>query len=234
MKSILFICLLIFPLPLSAQGSDPEKKPKRTCRIIYTNKPVGAPGDAYLFDGVKSQKVLLPTMNLSEVIELPLGDISLGLVDREIYDPELFPKGAPSVKIPESYKDIYLFLSADSENKELPIKIKVINVEKDKLRIGHTLWVNMSDHNIGATLGSQKVLLPAQKMTISAPPMDKSGFYAAQFKYQENGQGDFRPVMNKSWWHDDTSRHIGFIFDTGAKMPKIFTIRDRRRVERSP
>jgi hypothetical protein len=228
MKSRLFIWLLIFALPLSAQQSDPEKKPKRTCRIIYTNKPVGAPQEAYLFDGVKSQKVLLPTMNLSEVIELPMGDISLGLVDREINDPVLFPKGAPSVKIPGNYKDIYLFLSVDNSNKVLPIKIKVVNVDKDKLRIGHTLWFNMSDHNIGAILGSQKVVLPANKVTISAPPIGESGFYAAQFNYQKNGQGDFRPVMNKSWWHDNTSRHIGFIFDTGAKMPKIITIRDRR------
>ncbi len=119
-------------------------------------------------------------------------------------------------------------LSADSSNKVLPVKINVINIEKGKLKIGHTLWVNMSEHNIGANLGDEKLVIPARKMTISSPPMKKSGYYLAQFAYQREAKGVFRPIMKKSWWFDATSRHIGFIFNTGARMPKIFTIRDRR------
>lgn len=228
MKSILFIWVLIFTLPLCAQEIAPDKKPKRSCRIIYTSKPIDAPEEAFIFDGEKSHKVLLPSLNLSEVIELPMGEITLGLIPHEINDPELFPAGAPTVKIPESYKDIYLFLSVDLKNKILPIKISVVNIEKNKLKIGHTLWVNMSEHNIGASLGKEKLVIPAKKFVISPPPLNDSGYFLAQFAYQIKGKGDFLPIFKKSWWHDDTCRHIGFIINSGAKMPEIFTIRDRR------
>lgn len=225
----LIAIFLLFSVPLMfAQEIGKEEEPKRTCRLIWTNKPVDAPQEAYIFDGKKSHKTLLPSLNLSEVIELPIGEINLGLIEQGIDDPELFPVGAPSLKIPANYRDIYLFLTSDPSNEIFPAKIEAINIEKDKLKVGHTLWVNMSDDNIGTKLGNVRVIIPAKKMAITTPPLDKSGYYLAEFAYQRDAKGDYQPIMKKSWWFDETSRNIGFILNKGAKMPEIFMIRDRR------
>ena len=77
-------------------------------------------------------------------------------------------------------------------------------------------------------MGEEKVIIEPKKITISQPPLKASGYFLARFMYQRDGQGKYLPIMKKSWWHDATSKHLGFAVDTGAKMPKIFTIRDRR------
>ena len=167
-------------------------------------------------------------MNFSAVIELPKGDITVGLIPNSIDDPEAFPEGAPTAKIPAQQTDLYLLLSSDPNNKILPIKIKTLNIDNTKLKPGHTLWINLSKHNIAAQMGTEQVIIPPKKITISSPPLTTSGYFLAQFRYQRDAKDKFLPIMKKSWWFDATSKNLGFIVDTGARMPKIFTLRDRR------
>ena len=216
--------MLLASLTVGAQ----EKEKKRTCRILYVERPGDAPTEAYLFDGKKSHKVLLPSLNFSEVIELPMGDITVGLSPNSVDAAEAFPEGAPTAKIPEQITDLYLLLSGDPENKVLPIKIKTLNIDNKNLKPGHTLWINLSTHKIAARMGKEEVIIPPKKITISPPPLTTSGYFLAQFLYQRDSKDKFLPIMKKSWWFDATSKNLGFIVDTGARMPKIFTLRDRR------
>ena len=106
MKHLLLVLLLLPIFPANAQ----EKEKKRTCRILYVQRPDDAPTEAYLFDGKQSHKVLLPSLNFSEVIELPTGDITVGLNSDSVDAAEAFPEGAPTAKIPEQMNDLYLLL----------------------------------------------------------------------------------------------------------------------------
>lgn len=77
-------------------------------------------------------------------------------------------------------------------------------------------------------MGEERIVIPPSKISISSPPLKDSGYFLAEFAYQKHSEGPFLPVMRKSWWFDATSKNLGFIVDTGARMPKIFTVRDRR------
>jgi hypothetical protein len=66
------------------------------------------------------------------------------------------------------------------------------------------------------------------KRAKSNAPLKKGGYYKVQFTYQPNAKGDFLPIMRKSWWCDPNSKNLGFIVETDARLPKIYSIRDHR------
>jgi len=231
MKLLLIPLLLFSYLPLSAQQDKGEVK--RSCRILFLNKPADAPQEAYLYDGKTSHKVLLPSRNFSQVVELPSGALpdgkfTIGLSPTEVNEPEEFPSGAPRVTLPATATDIYLLLASDPTNNVLPVIIRPLNVDDSKLKPGETLWINLTKHKIAAKLGESQFFIEPRKQTVGPPPLKESGYYKAQFIYQREGKGDFLPIMRKSWWFDATSKNLGFVISSGARLPKIFTFRDRR------
>jgi hypothetical protein len=225
------IRLLLILAVISTSGSYARQadttESKRTCRVFFLERSADAPGEAFLFDGTHSQKVALSSMNLSRIIELPPGEITLGLTPNEVLDPETFPEGVPRATIPEAYTDFYLIMTSDPTNRIIPIRMHAIQID-GKLKSGETLWINLTQHNILAKLGNQTLMIPHKKQKICPAPLSESGYYSANFSYQRNATGKFLPIMNKSWWLDHQSKHLGFIVGTDARLPKIFTIRDRR------
>ena len=200
----------------------------RTCRIVFPERPQSAPKIAYLFDGSRSQAVSLPSMNLSEVIEMPRGELAIAMLASAISDPELLPPQAPVLKIPEGVMDFYIIITPDPENKTLPIKMNLVDTGGGKLKAGETLWYNFTGHRIAAKLGSAQMTVDPQGRTISKDPMPASGYYVAQFAFQANGKGAYAPITEQSWWHDANSKHLGFMYNTGGKLPKIYFFRDFR------
>jgi len=157
-----------------------------------------------------------------------MGEITIGMTSDKVDTPEAFPAGAPTVKIPEEDTDVYLLLFSDPENKTLPLRIQSIPIDSGKLEPGQTLWFNFSKNKIAAKLGSEEVMIEPLKRTISKPPRKNSGYYKVHLLYQPDGTEDFYPMMRKSWWHDATSRNLGFVIGTSARLPRIFTFRDHR------
>jgi len=200
----------------------------RSCRLVFPERPEGAPKIAYLFDGSKSQAVSLPSMNLSEVIELPDGDLAIAMTPSAVSDPELLPPQAPALKIPELVTDFYIIITPDPENKVLPVKMNLVDTGAGKLKPGETLWYNFTPHRIIAKLGGADMKVDPQGRTITKDPIPASGYYVARFAFQEDGKGEFAPITEQSWWHDSNSKHLGFIYNSGGKLPKIYYFRDFR------
>lgn len=200
----------------------------RMCRIVFPERPQESPKMAYLFDGSGSQSVSLPSMNLSEVIELPNGELTIALTPGAISDPEALPPNAPVLRIPEKLKDFYIIITPDPENDAFPVKMNIANTENRKLAAGETLWYNLTPHRIIAKLGSAKMSVDPGGRTISKDPVPASGYYNAEFAFQAAGKGPYAPIGEQSWWHDAKSRHLGFMVNTGGKLPKIYYYRDFR------
>ena len=200
----------------------------RTCRIVFPERPQDAPKIAFLFDGKKSQSVTLPSMNLSEVIELPSGELIIAMTSTKITDPKTLPPNSPLLKIPETITDFYIILSPDPQNKEFPVKMNLVDTGEGKLKPGETLWYNFTGDRIAAKLGTAEMKVDPMGRTISKDPIPESGYYVARFAYQAGGKGEFAPITEQSWWHDANSRHLGFMFSSGGKLPKIYFFRDFR------
>ncbi len=200
----------------------------RTCRLLYPERPKDAPKVAYLFDGENNHQVTLPSLNFSNVVELPDGPLTLALSPNEILNPENVPKDLPLLKVSQSVSHFYILFTPDKKNKTLPVKMNLVSAGSNKLKPGQTLWYNMTPHQIGAILGEEKLVLKPQSHKISDGPISKSGYYVAQLAYQANGKGDYAPITKQSWWHDAKSRHVGFVVNTGGKLPKVYYFRDFR------
>lgn len=231
MKHLVLTCLLFVHLPAYAQ-QEPEKT--RTCRVIFPERPDDAPTEAYIFDGKTSQKVLMSNLNFSEVIELPLGEITIYMTPNAIDDPKVFPEGAPSVSIPADQTDLYFLIFSDPKNKILPIRIQSVHIDKNEFKVGETMWFNFTNQKIAAKLGDTEFFIDPKKRGISKTPMAQSGYYLAQFAYKEVTDAEYSPIMKKSWWHDEFSKNLGFVINVGDRLPKIYTFRDRRSAEAKP
>lgn len=200
----------------------------RSCRIVFPERPQAAPKTAYLFDGSKSQRVTFPSMNLSEVIELPSGELTIAMTANEISDPNVLPPNMPLLKIPELVTNFYIIITPDPQNQTFPVKMNLVDTGGGKLKPGETLWCNLTEHRIVAKLGSAEMTVDPKGRAISKDPVPASGYYVAKFAFQANGKDAFAPITEQSWWHDAKSRHLGFMVYTGGKLPKIYYFRDFR------
>ncbi len=201
---------------------------KRTCRVVFPERPQSAPKSAYIFDGKQSQSVTLPSMNLSEVIELPSGELTIAMTSNNITDPKALSPTAPFLRIPEKLMEFYIIITSDPNNKDLPIKMNLVDAGAGKLNAGETLWYNFTEHRIAAKLGSAELTVDPGGRAISKDPSPASGYYTARFIYQAQGKGEYAPITEQSWWHDSMSRHLGFMYNSGGKLPKIYYFRDFR------
>jgi hypothetical protein len=230
MKNPLLIILALFA---SFIGSYANETPARTCRIVFIDRPANAPKALYLYDGNNSQKVELPSMNLSPLYNVAPGAINLKFLINNVEDPKEISPDAPSVEIPEDYTDFLLLVFSDTENKVTPVKIKAITLTSENFKIGQMRWSNLTDKTIEGKLGVQTLSLgPQISKVVDAPSnvnsVSASGYFNASFTFQVNDEGDFAPITEQQWWHDATSRHLGFIVDSGGKLPKIYFYRDFR------
>jgi hypothetical protein len=224
---LIFIALLTIFTQLHAQETA-----ARTCRILFLDRPQDAPKTLHLFDGTSSQEVALPSMNLSPLYRLAPGAIQLKLLSEKAEDPKAAFPDAPNVEIPADWNDFYLLVTSDTENKITPVKLKAINAEGENFKLGKTLWMNLSDKTIQAILGEHEILLEPDSSKIVDNPLSQStpssGYYNASFTYQIQDDGKFEPITEQQWWHDANSRHLGFMLNSGGKLPKIYFLRDFR------
>jgi hypothetical protein len=220
--------LLAFALLGWAQAA-----PERTCRIVFPDRPQDAPRSLHLFDGKQSQEVELPSMNLSPVYGLAPGAIQLKLLNAKVGSPKDVPADAPSVEVAADCADLILLVSSDPDNKTAAVKMELVDLGSENFKTGQTLWANHSDKTIEAKLGAQTVSLEPESSKIVDAPLSEngvaaSGYYTATFTYQAQPDAAPEPITEQQWWHDANSRHLGFIVNTGGKLPKIYFYRDFR------
>lgn len=226
-------CLILLALGTLLPCHSVQAAFGRSCRIVFLDRPENAPKSLHLFDGVTSQEVELPSMNLSPSYKLAPDVTQLKLLIAKVGDPKKVPVDAPSVDIPADYTDFLLLVMSDPDHQITPVKLEAVNLESENFKPGQTLWSNRTDKTIQGKLGEQILSLePESSKILDAPVSEKgvptSGYYTASFTYQAQDQGAFEPITEQQWWHDAKSRHLGFIVNSGGKLPKIYFYRDFR------
>jgi hypothetical protein len=200
----------------------------KTCRIVFPQRPHGAPKEVHLFDGTASHRIPLPGMNFSEAIALPGGDLVIRMTLDAVSDSTAIPDEAPQTKIPADMTDFYLVVLSEPENAGLPLRMLPLDAGDGHLKPGQTFWVNLTAHRIKGDFGEASLDIPAEGQAVGEAPLKANGYFKAKFRYQPGGSGDFLPVMEKSWWFDARSKNLGFVFESDIGFPRIFTFRDQR------
>ncbi len=222
-----FLCLLFLLFPALAMAKDAPAK--RTCRLLFLNPPSGAPTEAYLYDGTKSQKVELASMSLSDVHPIATGATALRLLASPVEKPELVPADSPAAKLGESLTDFYIIISSDPDNKVLPLRMQVINAGDGKFSNGHMMWYNLTGNRIGGILGNQKLDLAANSKSVMDPPTAGAGDFDVQLYYARPGNPKAFPICRTKWMHDPRSRMLMFVYGgSNGTAPQVTGFKDFR------
>ena len=219
-------CLIIF-IALAEDISA------RTCRIVFLNRPASAPKKLYLFDGLKTQEVELPRMNLSPVYKLPEGKLNLRFFLTPPTDLKNIPEGAPSAEMPEATKDLYLIVTSDPENKVAPVSIQAVSADSTELSRGEMLWFNLTEKQVSGKVGSEKLDIKPDARERVAEPRSGAGDYLVELDFTVKGEKHMRPLCESKWRHDPRSRSLVFIVNDGKrKAPRITSFSDFRLPEK--
>ena len=225
MKTLNIILLLTFTSLTILLGQ--EIQPKCTCRLVFLERTAESPNKAVLFDGTKNHDVKLSSMNLSAPVTLSEGATAIVMTSKKIIDPTTIPTGTPHIKIPTGAKQLYIIVVSDTNNKIFPVKLIAIDSSDSKVKLGQTLWINLSKNLVAGRLNHKKFTIAPRNKLITSPPLEKAGYYKTAFAYKPVGKDLYHPIMKKTWWFDPKSKYLGFIINRGGRLPKIFTFRDR-------
>ena len=226
MKQLALHLLTFLFLTLAAHGQQAKN---RTCRILFLERPDEAPATLHLFDGTASREVELPGMNLSQVYELPAGDISLAMLSAAPPDPKVIPAGAPSATVPAAITDIYLLVMSDPANKVAPVSLQIVDASAAKLLRGQTLWYNLTELTIGGKLGAASIILKPKSRAIMEAPRNDAGDYPVTLAYRKEGIEQAYPICETRWAHDPRNRNLGFVMTKpGSRTPRVLVFPDFR------
>lgn len=200
-----------------------------TARILYLNGPQADSGPYYLFDGAETHAVKLPRFSLSPVYDLRPGDLKLWLLSKPVADVESVPEGTPSVLVPAGVRDFYLICAIDPTNKVVPIQMRLVNANTEKIGRGEMLWFNLTKKALAGTVGSQTLRLGPGATSLVQEPATGNKDYPIELYFRVEGDDRTHPLIESQWSHDPRTRSIVFVFDEGKRRaPRVMAFSDFR------
>ncbi|MGJ8643869.1 MAG: hypothetical protein ACSHX9_10705 [Luteolibacter sp.] len=220
LRRLLCVVSCIFALAAPAAA-------KCKVKAIFVQPPSGAPSTAVLVVGAKYFDLELPQRNLSEAVELPAGELVVGVLTQRPVEGEM-PKNITKFKIPENWTNCILLFFHDENNKTFPARVIPVNASTANFPLGNTVIFNASEATVAGTFGNRKVLVsPGKSKTVKAPRTG-SGSYLVSIDCAY--KGDEKPIAlcRSTWQHEDEARQILFVTPSpGNKIPRMWGIIDR-------
>lgn len=201
-----FLLLVLWCLGGNAISQNKYKTFRTLCYF-----PVKGITKLHYLDQGQTSEVALPRMNLSTPYKAHGNEpLVFGQIDQKDGKPIIIPMA--KTKIPSSTQHaILLFLPAPKDH-PLSFKILVIDYDKDKLRNGENLFINLSNEPVAGQFGKRKLLIPAKKQVKMNPVLDqdKAGRYFVNIRSQVNGK--WRPLCKSYWRFNPKTRKLVLIF----------------------
>lgn len=199
------------------------------CKVkaIFVQPPDDVPEKAVLVVGQKFLDIELPQRNFSQEVELPGGELLVGVLPTKPEKPEM-PPGAPNFKVPETWTDCILLFFHDPTNKIFPAKIIPVNASAANFPLGHTVIFNVSPATVTARFGEEIVQVkPGQSVTVK-PPRSGSGDYPVAIDCFNPGEITPIALCRSTWQHEANARQILFITPMPEqKNPRVWSVLDR-------
>ena len=199
------------------------------CKVkaIFVQPPDDVPEQAVLVVGKKFLEIELPQRNFSPEVELPAGEMLVGVLPTKPEKPEM-PPGAPNFKIPETWTDCILLFFHDPTNKVFPAKIIPVNASSANFPLGDTVIFNVSTATVVAKFGQITTQVkPGQSATVK-PPRSGSGDYPVAIDCTFPGESTPIALCRSTWQHEAQARQVLFVTPMpGQKNPRIWGVLDR-------
>jgi hypothetical protein len=202
---------------------------ERTCRTLFLNGSEQYAGDYYLFDGLRSQKIELPRLNLSPVYKVRPGNTKIWLLAAPVGKVEEIPEGTPSGVVPVEFSDFYLLIIRDPSNKTLPLRMQAVNANYERIRLGEMLWFNLTPKHLAGKIGNTSLRLQPTASAIIKEPARENVSYPVEIYFRVPNDERNHPLIESQWQHDPRSRSIVFVYDEGKRRaPRISSFSDFR------
>lgn len=227
MRHLLPLLLLFVSGATLVVGQEP--KASRTCRILFLGAQENSPKTIYLNDGVGTQKVDLPSLNFSNVYNLPPGNIVLKLCLTPPTEQQPLPADAPSAPVTEATTDCYLLVASDPKKPLVPLRFQVIDANPAGFRLGEMMWLNLTPYRVGGKLGSRTLNLKPNSQVIVSAPADGPGSYPVKVGFDPGGDKKAALIVSTEWPHNPAGRNIVFVMMLpNSKIPRIKGFSDYR------
>ncbi|MGB6222933.1 hypothetical protein [Haloferula sp.] len=216
------LCTLI---PLRQASAD------RTAQIVFIEAAPKSPAKtvAHLPDGA-TLEIELARHNFSESFSMPSGNLELRFLAAALPREAGIPEGAPSVRIPESWKKVILLAVPDPANKVFPARFHAINANPSEWNVGETLFINFTDRHIVGTFGNRTLKLKPKSRVIEKDASNGKSSYPVRLD-SANGDGirsAANPLIRQTWRHYGDLRQLVYFHTaaTGSVSYRSFTIHD--------
>jgi hypothetical protein len=200
----------------------------RTVKAIFVGPSEDVPEKAVLVVVGKYLDIDLPQRNLSAAIEIPGGDLAVGVLPAKPAQPDI-PAGMPTFQIPESWTQCILLFFHDPSNKVFPARILPVNSSAANFPLGHTVIFNASSAGVIAKFGGETVQVAPGKSATVKPPRSDSGDYPIAIDCIQPGEKQPVALCRSTWQHDADARQILFVTPMpGRKIPRIWGVLERQ------
>jgi len=219
----ILICLM--PLIATAQGQG-----GRSCRVLFLGAGDSDPEKLHLHDGTGTREVDLPRMNLSKEYDLPGGPLVLRLLTAPPAPDQPVDPTAPSATVAETVGDFYLLVMPDPEGGKSPaVRLQVIDASSARFANGQMLWYNLTPHEVGGLVGSQKLAIKGASRLLLDAPASGNVDYNVNLSYRMAGNPSLYPLCETRWVHDPAARLLIFIItEPGVRTPRVMAFPDHR------
>jgi hypothetical protein len=113
--------------------------------------------------------------------------------------------------------------------------MQVVNVGMGKLRAGQMLWFNLTEHQVGGRIGSEKLVIQPKSTVTLDPPAVGAKDYPVDLSYRIRGNENLYPICETKWLHDPRSRSLAFVYaKPGTRTPRVLVFPDFRNVKEDP
>ncbi len=195
---------VLFPAPFSS--AQEEDKPGPVIRALLL-APGGPSMELYAL-AAESKKLsgpfLVGARGLSKPIAPGARSFAFAIPDKSKEDGY---RPVASIVLPESGNDFIILLEPAGQT----FKPHVVSARAPGFGNDSTLFFNATEVTIGATLGSNKVLIPPRKPVIAeAPQRGEAPWF--QVTFYESKDGKPAMIANTRWPHRNASRSYLFFY----------------------
>jgi hypothetical protein len=222
MKPSIYFTITLISILLAGAGGQLFA---RNAQIIYLKAPKDAPQTAYIYQkGSPPFEVELSRNNFSDTFKLADGEATLYFLGEELVEGEVFPEGAPSIKVPADRGKILILAFSDRKNQVFPVQFKVVNANDEQFGPGDRMFINFTDSRIVGDVGRKTLNLAPFSISVLRNAGKPKEEY--QVRLDRVDSQTTRPVtfIRQTWRQSTSRRSLIFIYSpSGSKRVTYYS-----------
>lgn len=225
MNRYLILILTILLSAVDAQDTDKtastsQKETPRQTWILATSLPDKIESPLNVLAGEKLSELRISRRTVGTAMNVPQDGVIQVVKRTDAEQGKTSHEILASVKIPEDMKESLIILVPDA-NLDPPLKFKSHIVDLDKFRVGHGLFVNLTEFEIAVVLGDGRTsILPDQFGIVKIGELEGKDSISISYNYRTSKDEDWSLISASTVSPRNSTREI-LIFSYDTELSQI-------------